>query len=290
MGKILTAHDELLSLFYDKTAFILFNLLNKLAAAKWSGSEKEPLLLKELSDMLSSTRAYADMLGRRRVLLRLEKLSKFSEPESPNPIIPNIPFQEAIDDLVSRMPALASSAAEVNEVYRTEHSFALAKSADLNLTERIQKIIAAAMKEGKPVTTASELISRVGDWSYSYADIVYRTNLNTSYHAGQFQIMKSPEVKEILPAFRFVAVGDSDTRPNHLAMDGVVASVDDSIWQRLSPPLGYQCRCTLVTVDAITLKRMGYDPMRMTKARIPAGAFPDSFGFGQNPAINVYGF
>jgi hypothetical protein len=82
---------------------------------------------------------------------------------------------------------------------------------------------------------------------------------------------------------------DGDVRPNHKAMHGVIASVDDQIWQKLSPPLGYMCRCSLITVDAIELRRRGINPERIPKARIPFGARPDSFEFGTRPDWMLYG-
>jgi SPP1 gp7 family putative phage head morphogenesis protein len=291
MTKKISQTDELVGLIYDKSARIIFDLLNQIAVAKWEeNAEKENALLEELSSLIASTRGYADMLGRRRVLLRLRKKTKFTIPDEPNPIIPRIPFQEAIDDLVSRLPALAQSAEEVRQIYSVEHSFALARSASLSLTKHVQKAIADAMQEGKPVSKASDLIARIGDWNYAYASTVYRTNLNTSYHAGQFRIMKDPEVREIVPAFKYVATLDADVRPNHRAMHNIIANMDDDIWQRLSPPLGYNCRCSLITVDVFQLRRMGLDPYRMPKARIPAGAYPDYPEFGVRPDIDTYGY
>lgn len=292
MAKIINQSKELYDLIYEKSARLIYDLLNKIAIAKWKGNtEQEQALLFDLADMMASARGYADILGRRRVLLRTQRaINKFTEADSVNPIIPNIPFQEAIDDLVSRMPVLAKSAEEIKQIYTTEHSFAVIRSANLKMTERIQEAIGKAMKEGKPINTANDLIAQIGDWNYAYADTVYRTNLNTSYHAGQFQIMKSPEIREILPAFRFVAIIDGDVRPNHKAMHGIIASMDDEIWQKLSPPLGYKCRCSLVTMDAIELKQRGINPLKVPKARIPVGAFPDSFGFGRRSDMDIYGY
>lgn len=290
MVRRINQHTEIIDLIYEKSAKLIYDLLNRIGVAKWKdNTEQESRLVEELADMLASTRAYADLLGRRRVLLKTQQIIKFTEAEEPNPIIPSVPFQQAIDDLVSRMPVLAKSADEVRQIYAVEHSFALAQSTSANLTERIRDELAKAIREGKPVKDASDLISKIGDWNYSYANVVYRTNLNTSYHAGQFQILKDPEIREIMPAFRYVATLDTDVRPNHRAMHNLIASVDDEIWLRLSCPLGFRCRCSLVTIDARELQRMGINPSRIPKARIPAGAYPDYPEFGKRPDWNIYG-
>ena len=147
MAHILKQSDEVWNLIYQKSGKVIYDLLNSIALANWNkNTERELALTEELADMLSSTAAYSDMLGRRRVLLRADNIKLFNdEPEEVNPIIPNTPFQEAIDDLVKRMPMLAKSAEEVRQIYSVSNYFASAKSTSLNLTKRIQAEIAKAL-------------------------------------------------------------------------------------------------------------------------------------------------
>ena len=68
---------------------------------------------------------------------------------------------------------------------------------------------------------------------------------------------KDPVIAEIVGAMEYNAMSDPETRPNHWAAHGMIASVNDPIWVKLKPPLGYNCRCQTNLVDKFTLDRMG---------------------------------
>ncbi|MEQ9426974.1 MAG: DUF935 family protein [Cyclobacteriaceae bacterium] len=51
------------------------------------------------------------------------------------------------------------------------------------------------------------------------------------------------DTKDVLPYLKFRAV--SDDRSRHLKYDGIIAPVNDPIWDWLTPLLEYGCRCTL---------------------------------------------
>ena len=68
---------------------------------------------------------------------------------------------------------------------------------------------------------------------------VVRTNAATSYAAGRFREAEAMDAEGILSGLRYVAVLDSNVRPNHRAAHGVVAAVDDPIWNKISPPMGF---------------------------------------------------
>ena len=43
--------------------------------------------------------------------------------------------------------------------------------------------------------------------------------------------------------FAYVTMGDDRVRVNHEALDGTKARKDDPIWNEITPPLGWNCRC-----------------------------------------------
>ena len=61
----------------------------------------------------------------------------------------------------------------------------------------------------------------------------------------------------VTPAFRFDATRDTHTRPNHMAANGFIAAIDDPEWDRVSPPLGFRCRCAKSLVTRSQLRRLG---------------------------------
>lgn len=49
------------------------------------------------------------------------------------------------------------------------------------------------------------------------------------------------------PMLRYVTVGDERVRASHAAMNGLQRPMSDPIWDKIYPPNGWNCRCTVVT-------------------------------------------
>lgn len=175
---------------------------------------------------------------------RLAYVSQFAQPVAQ---LPQVPFEEAIADIVRREPVLASTAAEVAAVYQSGYGFAVARSTSLKITEHVQKAIADAAREGRTLSEAEDILSAIGKWTTSYSETVYRTNLNTAYTAGRMEQAKDPVIREVMGAYERVAINDADVRrgrpkdrgANHLAASGLIASFDDRIWDTHATPSGY---------------------------------------------------
>jgi SPP1 gp7 family putative phage head morphogenesis protein len=263
-----------------------------------------------LADVLRQSQALADLMGRRRALLELDaaksRAAKRSAVQHSNviryeqtPVVPRVPFQQAIEDLVSREPRLAASAELVAEVYTRDHGFALAQSADVAITERIQKAIARALRLGQPEPKATEIVRRLGDFTKAYAKTAYRTNLNTAFTAGRFQQAADPEVAPVMPAFEYMAIQDADVRrgriedqgENHLALHGFIAPTNSRTWNTYAPPNGYQCRCTLRLVSVFELMRRGIidEPGQSVQEQsVPSGAAVHPDFSRSRPDLQLY--
>lgn len=156
--------------------------------------------------------------------------------------MPAVKFAEAIRDMLKRTPRVAVGYEAVQRVYATEYAFAIAKSTERHLTAHVQKTVARMMSEGAPVAKAEKVIAEMGAWTKAYGENVYRTNLATAYSSGlDAQVRDDPDADVLFPAYEFNAVRDAATRPNHGAAHGLLASRRDPVWDRFTPPLGYQC-------------------------------------------------
>ena len=51
---------------------------------------------------------------------------------------------------------------------------------------------------------------------------------------------------DIFPVLEYVTVGDDRVRPSHADLDGLKASVNDPVWNRIMPQNGWGCRCTVI--------------------------------------------
>lgn len=237
--------------------------------------QKEHKTTLALAKLLGETMMLADAVGRRRLLLEHDALADRKQPSTfrhglctitfgSTPIFPKVNFVEAFDDLMGRDPRLANNADEIRRAYSGDQGFAilklprrLADHVRLKLTERIRDMLSGFLKRGVDRPTAKEQLQAVAGFSSGYAETVYRTNLATAFTAGRMQQMKDPEVRATVPAFELVTAGDTDVRKNHRAGEGLIAAVGDPVWKRHAPPLGYQCRCDLRSVDKFELKARG---------------------------------
>lgn len=220
---------------------------------------------------------------------------------SPQNLLPRVTLKEAVEDLLERTPKTIYNAAErtymrIAQLYSEGHYIAFVKSAEDAVTEKARQLISEGVKKGVPEAEMGRLL-RLGvdkvkdlseDWVDGYSRMVFRTNINTAVSAGRFRQVQDPTVRRFIPAFQFQAVIDSETRPNHKAADGLIFEVTNPVWNKISPPLGYNCRCQLVFLSQNKLKRMG----RLTKNsdvledRLPVSAHPDPlFRHGGRPDL-----
>lgn len=223
-----------------------------------------------LARRLGEIMALADLLGRRRVLLDLKGARRLGHFElgpvafsDPAQTIPRVAYKDALRDLTTRTPELAQSAAQVAEVYE-RHGFTAIQAVDETVLARVRAEIGQVIEVGQTVPGAAEMVARLSGWTRSYAQTVVRTNLTNAYSAGRFRQLADPEVRQYVPALRFVSVQEpwnpktrQGTRPNHAACHGLVAAADDPVWDEIAPPLGFNCRCGVTLVTAGMVKTLG---------------------------------
>lgn len=253
---MLTGHQEL-ERFLDKRTTLFTRAIRDIYRARYGcGDSQHPI--RDLAELISHTMILSDLNGRKRVLMEADQARKrkaaFAEDKTP---ISPLPFEEAIEDIVTREPRLAAGYKAVQSLYNTSHTFALAKSVNQNLTERIQKAIASMADTGGGLPEFTEVWREIAPWSDAYAGTVYRTNCSTSYNSGRFTQAEDDDVKEVIPAMQFISMHLPTSRPHHEAAHGLIAATDDPIWKRFRPPLGYNCMDGVNFVSKYELERRG---------------------------------
>ena len=257
-----------------------------------------------LADVVRESMGFAEILGSMMVLQRVQEAMQFAGAPAQR-ILPAVTFQDALDDMVTRAPVTIRDAAErsaqrISELYGKGRVVAFAKSAESAVTEEVQRLIADAIRRGgseavvgKRITMSVESIRQATEpWTQAYARMAFRTNLGTATTAGQFRQVQDPVIRAITPAFRFDAVGDVDTRPNHMAADGRVYRVNNPVWSRIAPPLGYNCRCRLTLQTTAQLQRAGRinGSGEVIESSVSSQARPDpGFRHGGRPDLMLSG-
>ncbi len=263
----------------DATAFV--RAIHALVSARLSGTASEIGRARDdLTAQLAASMTLADLLGRRRAILsarararaggRFAKTDEGDVATQVSPIVPNVTFDEAVEDMAARIPQLARPVdgepmyQAVARLYREEHAFAAARAVNATVTAKVRTVVKKSLATGRTVGEASDLLASMTGWTRAYSENVYRTNSSTAYGAGLHAQARDPDLRDEFPAFEFEVVGDKDTRgmnpkdkENHLAADGLVAPTGHKVWEDWTPPVGYQCRCGISLVGLDELRRMG---------------------------------
>lgn len=168
---------------------------------------------------------------------------------------------------------------EVAEIYQ-RRGFAVAKSTSEEMTAYVQKQLVKANQEGLTQAEFVNIMKEKADWTQGYSEMVYRTNSNTAFHAGRYKAAK--EAGDVVGGFVFRSTPDGRTRPNHKAVNGLQQPVDSVYWDYYYPPLGYNCRCSVLMVPAYKFK--AHVP---AKVKLPPddNAGPDNATFGSVRAM-----
>lgn len=300
VGKVVPASDALQEILERRTALVR-QALDALVIAQLEGDSRQvQLRQQDVGDVLMQSAALADLIGRRRLWLELDSRvgpdgerrarEQQREPQrsfalgGPTPVAA-VPFEQAVTALLERDPRLAVGWREVQRVYTRQRGFSLAKVVSQTLVRKVtdaaQILLAQGARAGvAPVAVQDQLIALAAannlPLTKAYVETVYRTNMATAFTAGRLRQAQDPAVRAVTPGFRYDAVGDADTRENHMALDGLLAAQDDPVWQQCSPPLGYNCRCTLALATRRELEAAGViQDGRVFAVRKPAGGGPD---------------
>ncbi len=101
--------------------------------------------------------------------------------------------------------------------------------------------------EGKQAISSKNYLDHKGTgWR---SNIIYQTNLSTSYAAGRWQQLNDPDLLKLRPYWKYV---HSDSvkhpRPLHVSWNGLVLKHDDPFWATHFPPNGWLCHCRVTAV------------------------------------------
>lgn len=115
------------------------------------------------------------------------------------------------------------------------------------------------------------------DWGLSAArlDLIFRAQVQTAYMAGHVQAFEDNSAER--PYLMYTAINDNRTRPAHAALSGYIAQIDDPFWLTHTPPLGYNCRCSIVSLTPDQADSRGFGN------QIPRNVPPDEGGWGTSP-------
>lgn len=100
------------------------------------------------------------------------------------------------------------------------------------------------------------------EWSPWYSDLVFRNANAAATAGGRYAEMFSREWIRRAPYWIHDAINDTRTRPDHLALDGMVFPKNEDWARKYLAPLGHGCRCSSEEFDQIDVDEGGYKVAR----------------------------
>lgn len=172
----------------------------------------------------------------------------------------SLPFKEQIDFFRQKV----NIPTEVwNEMVHQNHdrAFVVAGATKADMLNDFRAAVDAAISEGKSVgwfrKEFDNIVAKYG-WAYHgernwRSKVIYTTNLSTSYAAGRFQQLTSPQMLKARPYWQYIHSDLSvHPRPLHVSWNGLTLKHDDPWWNTHFPPNGWGCRCRIKAVSKQT--------------------------------------
>ena len=189
------------------------------------------------------------------------------------------PPQDAIRYLEQKFPKASWAYTDLLDNAH-DRAFVVAKMVDVDLATTVQRSIINAMQEGKGYKAWAKDIDKVlakSGWYDGQINVdaqgnakkvvtggqhrletIYRTNVAAAYEAGRQQVIFNDRDDDPFGYVMYSAIMDNRTRPTHKALHGKVMEKSDPAWSSISPPNGYNCRCTIVELTQGQIDRYGY--------------------------------
>lgn len=191
-----------------------------------------------------------------------------------------LPHREAIEYFQSKGFAAQLQRFHHLDHFREEHArdFVVAKAMRDDVTSAIRDELTRALLEGRTLeqfqADLKPRLAELGWWGRSIQRdpltgelqevqlgsmrrlrTIFDTNMRTAHAAGHWARIQ--RTKRAFPYLEYVQVERPSKRHDHARFHGKIWRVDDPIWQRIYPPNGYFCGCTVLQLTEGQMQREG---------------------------------
>lgn len=175
-----------------------------------------------------------------------------------------MPFGEAVSFFRDKLNVPSE---HWDDLWKGQHAkgFMVAGAMKAELVADMKGAVDKAISQGETLADFRKRFDSIVEkhgWTYKggrnwRTKVIYDTNLRTSYNAGRYKQMTSPDVTALRPFWQYRHGGSKRPRLEHLALDGMVLRHDDPFWGTHYPPNGWRCKCRVVTLSQRDLDKMG---------------------------------
>lgn len=220
----------------------------------------------KLGELLAQHMAAANMLGRAQIAKDVQRKTgkvipiatssrlhvRFDESDDLSAGFAfNLPSGASADYLRNLTPVTKMTFDGLSSQYQKD-AFTVAGVSDVRLIQKIRDDLAKVVADGGTQKDFEQAVNKLTtDASIQQIaaftlDTVFTTNMQKAYSLGRFEQLSDPAVKEALPFWQYLTVGDDRVRPEHAVLDYFTAHTDDLVWMKIYPPNGFNCRCIVI--------------------------------------------
>lgn len=218
-------------------------------------------LTADFADEMGKAFLHADLLGRAQVADVLNDADEIAQFAAPTALAGDFTPDEAFA-WISRQISISRAAFDQLYEELRRNAFTVARAANIQQIEAmrsfIEKQLIGAPGAPAPVLDKRAFIAKFKDqFSEPHLETVFRTNVHSNFEAGKREMLLNPANRSFVKYLRIVTARDFRVRDEHAPLHGFTAPPDDPIWNRVYPPFGYNCRCTVVGVSDRAAERRG---------------------------------
>lgn len=202
-------------------------------------------------------------------------------------------YDEAIHAFQRRLPMSRGEWDEL-ELAERRYAFIVSGVAQADLVLDVFDEIDRSIRDGVDIEDfkakmAEKLYESWGAEDAPRVETIFRTNVQSAYNEGRYEVFSAPAVKEARPYFRFDAIDDDRTDDECLDLNGTILEQDDEFWDENIPPLHFNCRCQITGVTAEEADDEGDDEAPDSEhADDGFGGRPDEEGRDWEPDFGKY--
>lgn len=182
-----------------------------------------------------------------------------------------VPFQEAIDFLAGKVNLPTRRWDDLQEAGHVR-GFAVAGVTRDDMLADFRAAIEKARRDGTGFNEFRKdfdaIVERTGWQFFSHgkteeerrawrAQIIYTTNMRTSYMAGRWSQLTDPDIVRYRPYLQYIHSGARHPRKLHESWNNRVWLASDPVWKVIYPPNGWGCGCDVEALSDRELRAMG---------------------------------
>lgn len=177
-----------------------------------------------------------------------------------------VPHDEAAK-LIADKPALTRDVFDQLPAELQARSFTISGIESFDVLQAVRDRIAELPQGANWDEVKKDIISEISPWmneeaANKRAELLMRHHAFSAYSAAQAREMDA--MADVFPYRQYISTEDSQVRPTHASLNGLILPANHPFWQNHTPPWEWNCRC-----DVVELTELDYEEEKFRDKKRP---------------------